>query len=730
MAHRTPRRPVVAHPETDGLDRRQFLATTAAGLTLAFALPGVRTRTAAAATAFAPNAWLTITPDGIITVHVTRAEMGQGIGTALAQIVAEELEADWKDVRVDYPGYDPKYGPMVTWGSLSVNVSFDALSRAGAAARIMLVDAAARHWKVDPADCVAERGVIRHPPTGRSISYGDLVARAPITKTISPDEQKAIKLKKPHEYRVIGKWIPRLDIPEKVTGRAKYSIDVFLPGMAYAKVAYPPTREGGKHTAVDDSAARRVKGYLHTIVSSDIVAVVAETYEAAVEARDALRVTWDPGPNARVSTASIFREYERKAQQEPGDPWVTVGDTKAGMARAVMTHTATYRTDFAAQAQLEPLNCVARYENGVYDLYTSGHRLNLAAQRLATKLGVQLSRIRIHQHHLGGSFGARLEWDIMLEAALIAREAGRPIKLIRSREEEFERGYPRTPTLQVLRAGLDAAGRIIAWEHTLVSAFWQARWGPFDASRRPEPDIYLLRHVYDMPNQLMRAIQGEHGMAVGAYRSVAAGYTHFAIEAFLDELAHLAKVDPLQMRISMLARHPRFTNVIRLAAARSGWGRQFPPGAGRGFACSRAMRTWTAAVVQVKVDPVSGEVAVEKITCAVDCGIVVNPDGVRAQVEGALLFGLSSALKEYGTVTNGAFDQKNFEDYPVLRMDEVPEVELHVVDSTEPPTGVGEPGTAVVPAALCNAIFAATGARVRRLPFLPERVLEALKEKP
>jgi len=716
---------------TRGLSRRTFLkGAMGAGLALYFNIPGGGAQSRmAAAVAFEPNAALTITPDGIVTVHVTRAEMGQGIGTALAQIVAEELEADWKDVRIDYPDYDPKYGPMVTVGSQSVNVSFDTLSRAGAAARIMLVDAAARHWKVDPADCVTERGVIRHPPTGRSISYADLVARAPITKTISPDELKAITLKKPREYRVIGQWIPRLDIPEKVTARAKYGIDVFLPGMAYAKVAYPPTREGGRHTAVDDNAARQVTGYLKTVVTDGIVAVVAETYEAAVEARDALRVTWDRGPNTGVSTASIFRDYERKAQQESGDLWANAGDIKAGMAQAVMTHTATYRTDFAAQAQLEPLNCVARYENGVYDVHTSVHRQNLAAQRLAAKLGVDLARIRIHQHHFGGSFGARQEWEVMLEAAMIAREAGRPIKLIRSREEEFERGYPRTPTLQVLRAGLDAAGRITAWEHTLVSAFTQARWGLLDASRRPVPDV-RIGHVYDMPNQVMRAIQGEHGIAVGAYRSVAAGYMFFAVETFLDELAHLAKVDPLQVRIAMLARQPRFTNVIRLAAARSGWGRPLPPGVGRGFACSsamfRAQPTWTAAVVQARVDPAAGEVTVEKITCAVDCGIVVNPDGVRAQVEGAILFGLSTALKEHGTVTNGRFEQNNFDSYPVLRMNEVPDVEVHVVESAEPPTGVGEPGTTVVAPALSNAIFAATGARLRSLPFLPERVRGAL----
>lgn len=721
---------------TTELSRRDFLRTTAAGLTLYFTLPAAREAAAGAARAFEPNAWLTIMPDGSITVHSAKAEMGQGISTALAQIVAEELEADWKDVRVDFPINDPKYGRMFTAGSLSVRLSLDPLSRAGAAARTMLIDAAARHWKVNPADCIAERGVVRHPPTGRSISYGELVARVPITKTLSPEELKAIKLKKPGEYKVIGKWIPRLDIPEKVTGRAKFGIDVFLPGMAYAKVAYPPTRSGGKHTAVDDTAARQIKGYIKTVVTDDLVAVVAESYEAAVQARDALRITWDLGPYANVTTASIFREYERKARQDPGVVWVKTGDLEAGMAQAVRIHTATYTTDFVDQAPLEPMNCVARYESGVYDLFTGTQFQTGAVQELSKKLKVDPAKIRIHQQYLGGGFGRRLEWDILLEAALIARGAGRPIKLIRSREEDFARGFPRSVTLQVLKAGLDAGGRIVAWEHTLVTDTHGVRLGFADQTGRFYSTVAGADHAYAIPSQLVREIRAEHGIPAGAYRSVGPGYTYFAVETFLDELAHLTKTDPLQRRLAMLGGHPRFTNVINLAAARSGWGTPLPPNVGRGLACTnkalgRPPRppTWMSAAVQARVDPTTGEVAVEKITCVVDCGIVVNPDGVRAQIEGGLLFGLSTALKESGTVTNGAFDQKNFDNYQLLRMDEVPEVEIYVVDSTEPPTGIGEHPVTVVAPALGNAIFAATGARVRSLPFLPERVLKALKEK-
>lgn len=366
------------------ITRRAFLAG-GAGLTVAFVIPGVPS---AATTAFEPNAWLTITRDGIVTVHVAKAEMGQGIGTAFAQIVAEELEADWKDVRLDYPGNDPRYGPMSTGGSRSIHESFDALSRAGAAARLMLIDAAAKLWAVDPADCRAERGVVRHRQTGRAISYGDLVARVPITKTLTGDELKAIALKTPGQYTLIGKSLPRADIPEKVDGRASYAIDVFLPGMAYAKVAYPPTREGGRHTAVDDSDARRVKGHLKTVVIDDLVAVVAETYEAAVAARDALRITWSAGPLAGVSTPAIFAEYERKAREEPGQPWVAVGDVTAALSRAATMHTAAYTTEFVVHAQMEPLTAVARYGNGIFDIYTGTQAQTRATQRLSADLKV------------------------------------------------------------------------------------------------------------------------------------------------------------------------------------------------------------------------------------------------------------------------------------------------------------------------------------------------------
>ena len=573
----------------------------------------------------------------------------------------------------------------------------------------------------------------------RSILAGEatvgtkIVARMPITKTFSEEELKQITLKKPSEYRVVGQWIPRLDIPDKVTGKAKFGIDTFLPNMVYAKVVYPPVREGATRTAVDDSAAKRVKGYVATVTLPQLVAVVANSYEAAVKARDALKVTWNPGPNANVSTESIFAKFSQAKDDSNATPWHEQGDVKAAMSGAARRHEATFMTDYVAHMQMEPMNCVARFADGVYDIYTGSQFQTFAVGTLAATLDVKPTNVRIHQQYLGGGFGRRLEPDIMVEAALIAREVKRPVKLIRSREEDLRRDFYRSATLQVVRAGLGPDGKVVAWENTLVASHPGKRWGP-DFVDKKGLDQFALNgadHVYDIPNQVVRAVPVETGIPVGYVRAVAPNYTFFAVETFMDELAKLAGADPVQYRLSMLGGAPRLARVVKLAAEKAGWGTPLPPNTGRGIACVSAQEkktpTWTASVVQARIDPASGKVRVEKIVCAVDCGIVVNPDGARSQIEGSLLFGVSNALKERGTVANGTLVQSNFHDYQVLRMDEVPEVEIHIVPSTEYPTGLGEPGTTTVAPALSNAIFAATGARVRQVPLLPDRVLAAVR---
>ena len=723
---------------TTPLDRRDFLKSGAAagvGLAVYFTIPAGRGGVVEAAAKYEPNAFITIMPDGLVTVHVLKAEMGQGVGTALAQVVAEELETDWKDMRIDYPVADPKYGLMLTGGSWSINWTFDSLSRGAAAARMALIDAAATSWKVPASECAAARSAVRHLPTGRVLTYGEIVAKAPITLTFSEDDLKKITLKKPAEYKVIGQWIQRLDIPEKTNGRAKFGIDTFLPGMAYAKIAYPPTREGGKPTAVDDSASKKVPGYLKTVRLPDMVAVVATSYSAAVKARDALKITWDLGPNANVSSETIFADYARKAT----DPGAGIEWHKSGTPGApapARTHQATFMTDYVAHMQMEPMNCLASVKDGVYDLYTGSQFQTMAVGLLAATLKVPPANVRIHQHYLGGGFGRRLEPDIMVEAALIAREAGRPVKLIRSREEDLQRDVYRSATYQVVKAGVDSAGKVISWDATIVSGHPGGRWGPDFLNKQGLDDFALngADHVYDIPNQVVRGVRAETGISVGYVRAVAPNYTFFAVEIMMDELANLAKVDPVKYRLDLLGGAPRLANVLRVVADRSGWGTPLPANVGRGIACVSAQEkktpTWTATAIQARVDPATGKVKVEKIICAVDCGIVVNPDGVRSQVEGSLLFGLSSALIEKGTVAKGTLEQKNFDTYQVIRMSDVPEVvEVHVVQSTEYPTGVGEPGATTIAPALSNAIFAATGARVRQVPLQADRVLRAIQQK-
>jgi isoquinoline 1-oxidoreductase len=505
--------------------------------------------------------------------------------------------------------------------------------------------------------------------------------------------------------------------------------------MAYAKIAYPPTREGGKPTAVDDSASKKVPGYLKTVRLPDMVAVVATSYSAAVKARDALKITWDLGPNANVSSETIFADYARKAT----DPGAGIEWHKSGTPGApapARTHQATFMTDYVAHMQMEPMNCLASVKDGVYDLYTGSQFQTMAVGLLAATLKVPPANVRIHQHYLGGGFGRRLEPDIMVEAALIAREAGRPVKLIRSREEDLQRDVYRSATYQVVKAGVDSAGKVISWDATIVSGHPGGRWGPDFLNKQGLDDFALngADHVYDIPSQVVRGVRAETGISVGYVRAVAPNYTFFAVEIMMDELANLAKVDPVKYRLDLLGGAPRLANVLRIVADRSGWGTPLPANVGRGIACVSAQEkktpTWTATAIQARVDPATGKVKVEKIICAVDCGIVVNPDGVRSQVEGSLLFGLSSALIEKGTVAKGTLEQKNFDTYQVIRMSDVPEVvEVHVVQSTEYPTGVGEPGATTIAPALSNAIFAATGARVRQVPLQPDRVLRAIQQK-
>ena len=703
------------------LTRRAFLASaTAAGAALTIRFPLVAPGDAAAAAAYDPNAALTITPDGIVTVHITKAEMGQGVGTALAQIVAEELEVDWKDVRVDYPANDPKFGLMLTGGSWSVNWTFDTLSRAGAAARLALIDAAAKTWNANPADCVAARGVVRHLPTGRALRYGEIVARVPITKTFSEDELKQIVLKKPADYRVVGQWIPRLDIPEKTNGKAKFGIDTFLPNMVYAKVAYPPTREGAKFTAVDDSAAKRVKGYVATVQlpQQQLVAVVASSYEAAVKARDALKVSWDAGPNASVSTDSIFAKFN-SAKDDPGvTSWHEQGDVKGAMGGAARRHEATYTTDYVAHMQMEPMNCVVRFADGAYDIYTGSQFQTFAVGTLAATLGVDASKIRINQQYLGGGFGRRLEADGVARAVEIARHVDGPVKVVWTREEDIQHDMYRPYWFDRLSAGLDAKGRPVAWNNRFAGSSVIARWLPPGFKNGLDPDTTegAIDLVYDLPNLHVEYVRVEPpGIPTAFWRSVGPSHTVFVVESFMDELAAAAKQDAVAYRLALLDKAPRAKAVLALAAQKAGWGQPRPKGSGCGVSLQHVFATYMAVVAEVEVAK-DGTVRVRRVVCAVDCGTVVNPDTVRAQIQSAIMFGVTAALFGEITLKDGRVEQANFDTYQILRMNEAPAVEVHIVQNFEPPGGMGECGTSAIVPAVSNAIFAATGKRLRKMP--------------
>ena len=441
------------------------------------------------------------------------------------------------------------------------------------------------------------------------------------------------------------------------------------------------------------------------------------------------------GPYANVSTETIMRDYWNRAKTDTTSPsWVDVGDVKDAMSRAMKVHEAAYWTDYVAHAPMEPMNCVARFQDGVFDFFSGNQFQTRAMGDLSKKFGVDPSKIRVHQQYLGGGFGRRLEPDVLLDAGIIAKEMGKPVKLILSREEDLRRDFLRSCTLQALRGGLASNGACIAWENQLVAAYPSDRYGGTDKQGRDQFSLNGSDHYYDIPNQFVRAIRQETGMEVGYVRAVAPNFTFFAVESFADELARQAGVDPLQYRLNMLGGAPRLAGVLKLAAEKAGWGRSLPKNVGLGIAGvtaqEKASPTWTATVIQARVDPNTGNVKVEKIWCAVDVGLVINPDGVRSQLQGSLLFGMSNALKERGTVKNGQLVQSNFHDYQVLRMNEIPdEVNTYIVQSTEYPTGIGEPGVVTILPALANAIFAATGARVRMAPFTPDRVLKALQEK-
>jgi isoquinoline 1-oxidoreductase beta subunit len=706
-----------------GVSRRTFLKVSAAaggGLLIGFYLPAVRAApaTAANAGAFAPNAFVLIGRDDTVTLIMPQVEMGQGTYTSMPMLIAEELEVDLGQIELEAaPPDDRRYansliGFQVTGGSSSVRAMWEPLRRAGAVARVMLISAAAQGWNVDPTSCRAEKGEVIHGPTGRKLRYGalaDTAAALPVPDNVALKDAKAFKL--------IGTPAKRLDTPDKVNGKALFGIDVKIPGMKIATVAACPVF-GGKLARVDDSTAIEIKGVRQVVRLDDAVAVVADHMWAAIQGLAALDIEWDEGPNAKVSSADIVRQMET-ALQKPGVVGRKDGDVAKAMAGAAMKVEAVYQVPFLAHATMEPMNCTVHVRQDGCDVWVGSQVVSRAQATAAEVTGLPLEQVQVFNHFLGGGFGRRLEVDFVTQAVRIAKQVDGPVKVVWTREEDIQHDIYRPYYYDRMTAGLDAQGLPIAWRHRVTGSSIEARWLPAAMKDGLDTDAVegaAVELQYAIPNILVDYVRQEPpGLTTGWWRGVGPTHNIFMVESFIDELAAAAKKDPLEYRRALLAKSPRARAVLDLAAEKAGWGQPLPPGVGRGVSLQFAFGTYLSQVAEVAVSK-DGEVLIQRVVCAVDCGIIVNPDTVKAQIEGGIILGLTAALFGEITLKNGRVEQSNFNDYRALRINEAPTIEVHLVISAEAPGGIGEPGTVGIAPAVANAIFAATGKRIRKLP--------------
>jgi isoquinoline 1-oxidoreductase subunit beta len=710
-------------PPLSTATRRGFLKATAAvggGLLLSFGLPPAMGRVAAAGAAdgFAPNAFIRIGLDGQATLIMPQVEMGQGTYTSMAMLIAEELEVDLSEVHIEHAPPDdqlygnPLLGVQFTGGSTSVRAFFEPLRRAGATARSMLVSAAAEMWQVDASTCRAEEGAVIHDATGRALDYRELVGKA---ATLPVPENVA--LKDARDWRLIGTPARRLDTADKVNGRAVFGIDVKIPGMKIATLAQSPVF-GGRVKNVDDSKAIAVKGVRQVVRLDDAVAVVADHMGAAKKGLAALEIEWDEGPNATLGTADVVRELE-SASQRTGAIASREGDVEKAMASAATKVEATYQLPFLAHAALEPMNCTVDLRQDSCEVWVGTQVLSRAHAAAVQTAGLPPEKVKVHNHLLGGGFGRRLEIDGVVRAVQIAKRVDGPVKVIWTREEDIQHDMYRPYFFDRMSAGLDENGMPIAWHHRFAGSSILARFFPpaFNNGLDPDTTDGAIDLSYAAPNMRVEYVRVEPpGIPTAFWRSVGPSHNVFAVESFIDELAAAANKDPLQYRRALLDKAPRAKAVLDLAAEKAGWGQPLPQGVGRGVSLQSVFGTFMAQVAEVEVAQ-DGEVRVRRVVCAVDCGTVVNPDTVEAQVQGAIIFGITAALYGEITLKGGRVEQGNFDTYQLLRIDEAPVIEVHIVQSFEPPGGMGEPGTSAIVPAITNAIFAATGKRVRKLPI-------------
>jgi isoquinoline 1-oxidoreductase beta subunit len=681
---------------------------------------------------FAPNAFVRVHPDGRVTLVMAQVEMGQGTYTSLPMLIAEELDVGLDRVVLAHAPADdetyanPALGFQATGGSTSVRGAWMPLRRAGATARAMLVAAAAEEWDVGLGACRVEDGVVIHTPTGRRLDYGALAAKAAMLPV-----PRNIRLKDPAKFSLIGTAAKRLDARGKVDGTATFGIDVKVPGMMIATVAACPVF-AGTLAAVDDTNARTIKGVRQIVRLDDAVAVVADHMWAAKEGLKALKIRWNEGPHATVSTADVVHGLE-VASQQPGKVARDDGDAARAMAGAVTKVEAVYQMPFLAHATMEPINCTVDVRKDGCDVWLGTQIAGRARDEVARVTDLPVDRVRVHNHLLGGGFGRRLEVDFIIQAAQIAKQVEGPVKMIWTREEDIQHDLYRPYYFDRIAAGLDSRGMPIAWTHRITGSSVMSRWAPKTlAALRPlgvrgavraikgiDPDAVdgAVETPYDLANVRVEYVRQEPpGIRTGFWRGVGPTHNVFVIESFIDELAAAAKKDPVEFRRALIGTSLRSRTVLDLAVARAGWGQPLPTGRGRGVSVQCAFGSYVAQIAEVEVSA-TGEVRVHRVVCAVDCGQIVNPDTVKAQIEGGVMFGAGAALFNEITLKNGRVEQSNFHDYRSLQMSDAPAVEVYLIDSHELPGGVGEAGTSGVAPALANAIFAACGKRVRKLPL-------------
>jgi isoquinoline 1-oxidoreductase subunit beta len=708
------------------LGRREFLKTTATiggGLYIAAYVPelsaGARELAPTGAGVFAPNAFVRIAPDDTVTVIANHSEMGQGIYTSLPMLLNEELEADWSKIKVEAAPVDAAYnhtvfGVQMTGGSTTTPSEWERFRKMGAMARLMLVEAAAQKWNVPAASCRVAKGVVIHTASGRKATYGSLADAA---SQLKPPQN--IPLKDPKQFTLVGKPTRRLDTPSKTNGSAQFGLDVKVPGMLYAVVSRPPIF-GGKVSSIDSADALKVSG-VHAVeqIPSGVV-VIADRFWAAKLGRDKLKITWNHGENAALSTAKMTEDFS-KLSATPGNIAKKVGDPAQALAGAAKTITAEYDVPYLAHAMMEPLNCVVDLRADSCELWTGTQFETIDRANAAKVAGLAPEKVKINTTLLGGGFGRRANpaSDFVVEAVHVAKVAKAPVKVVWTREDDLAGGWYRPKWHDRFAAGLDADGNPIAWTHTIVGQSIMAgtlfemfiKNGIDGTSVEGAADI-----LYGIPNLQVDLHSPKIGVPVQWWRSVGHSHTGFSTEGFLDEVAHAGKKDPYQLRRKLLAKEPRMLATLNLVAEKAGWGKPLPKGVGRGIATHFSFDSYVAQVVEASVGK-NGDVKVHRVVCAVDCGRTVNPDIVKAQMEGGIIFGLTAALKTEITLENGRVQQTNFHDYQMLRIFESPVIEIHIVPSEANPTGVGEPGVPPVAPALTNAIFAATGKRIRSLPI-------------